>query len=268
VSGGLSAIWALALTTFREAMRNKLLYTILAFACVLILSSWAVGQLSLHEEARVARDMGLGGIFFFGVVLSIVGGVTLVYQEIQRKTVYALIPKPIHRAQFIVGKYAGLSLTLAVQMGLMSLVLCLALLWQRGAPDGALARAIVLLYVEVLVVTAVAVLFSSFSTPLLSGLYTAGITLCGIFIPELRAIIAARLGDAPALATAARAATAALPDLHLFFVSGAEQGGRHVSVHAGYVGWGYVAATSTYGIAYAACVLLLASVVFSRRDFV
>ena len=157
---GLQAVAALALTTFREAMRNKLLYTILAFACVLILSSWAVGQMSLHQEARVARDMGLGAIFFFGVVLSIVGGVKLVYQEIEGKTVYVLVPKPIHRFQFVAGKYAGLSLTLAVQMGLMAAVLCIALWWLGSRPDAALARALLLLYVEVLVVTAVAVLFS------------------------------------------------------------------------------------------------------------
>ena len=264
----MSAIIALGLTTFREAMRNKLLYTILAFACLLILSSWAVGQLSLHEEARVARDMGLGGIFFFGVVLSIVGGVTLVYQEIERKTVYSLIPKPIHRWQFVAGKYAGLSLTLLSQMGLMAVVLCLAISWQGGSVDGALARALVLLYVEVLVVTAVAVLFSSFSTPLLSGLYAGGVTVCGIFIPELRAIITNRLKDTPMVARVLTAITQLIPDLHLFFVSGDTIDGRRVTVHGSYVDWGYVGWTSAYGLLFAACVLLIAMVVFSRRDFV
>jgi ABC-type transport system involved in multi-copper enzyme maturation permease subunit len=119
--------------------------------------------------------------------------VNLVYQEIERKTVYALLSKPVHRWQFVGGKYAGLGLTLAVQMGLMSLVLCLALMVQGTLPDGMLVRAIVLLYVEVLVVIAVAILFSTFSTPLLSGLYTAGITACGRFSPELRALIQAKL---------------------------------------------------------------------------
>src|SRR5206468_3851186 len=78
---GMNQIGAFALNTFREAMRNKLLYLILIFACLLILSAWAIGQLSLHEETRVAKDLGLAGISFFGVVLSIVGGVNLVYQE-------------------------------------------------------------------------------------------------------------------------------------------------------------------------------------------
>lgn len=268
VRRGLSAIAALGLTTFREAMRSRLLYTILGFACALILSSWAVGQLSMRQEGRVIRDLGLGGIFFFGVVLSIVGGVTLVYQEIERKTVYSLIPKPIHRWQFVAGKYLGLSLTLLVQMGLMALVMCAALWWQGEPATAALGRALVLLYAEVLLVTAVAVLFSTFSTPLLSGLYAAGVTISGIFIPEVRAIITARLKESPALAQALVALTHLLPDLHLFFVSGELIDGQHVSVHGAYVSWGYVAWACGYGLLFSACVLLLSMVVFSRRDFV
>jgi ABC-type transport system involved in multi-copper enzyme maturation permease subunit len=264
----MNRIAAFALNTFREAMRNKLLYLILLFACALILSAWAIGQLSMHEEVRVARDLGLAGISFFGVVLSIVGGVNLVYQEIERKTVYALISKPIQRWQFVVGKYAGMALTLAVQVGLMSLVLCGTLLVQGAWPDGILVRAIVLLYGEVLVVTAVAILFSTFSTPMLSGLYAAGVTACGRFTPELRALIASKLKGEPQLAAALTAATQLIPDLHLFFVSGSTVNRLHVSVNDTYVDWAYVASASGYGLTFAACVLALAILIFSRRDFV
>ena len=264
----MSRIVAFALNTFREAMRNKLLYTILLFACALILSTWAIGQLSVHEEARVTRDLGLGGISFFGVVLSIVAGVNLVYQEIERKTVYVLLSKPVRRWEFVLGKYAGVALTLAVQMGLMSAVMFGALLAQNVFPDAQLLRAVLLLYVEVLVVTAVATLFSTFSTPLLSGLYAFGITMCGRFLPDLRTIISARLKDVPDLAAALNGVTHVLPDLHLFFVSGGQVDGVAMSVNATYVGWSYVAWTSGYGLGYAACVLLLATVIFSRRDFV
>ncbi len=259
---------AFALNTFREAMRNKLLYLILIFACVLILSAWAIGQLSMHEEVRVARDLGLAGISFFGVVLSIVGGVNLVYQEIERKTVYALISKPIHRFEFILGKYAGMALTLAVQMGLMALVLCATLLVQGGPVDGILARAVALLYVEVLVVTAVAILFSTFSTPMLSGLYAAGVTACGRFTPELRALIHAKLKGEPGLAAALTTATGVIPDLHLFFVSGSTVNNLRVSVNGNYVDWAYVGSASAYGLLFAGCVLALAVLIFSRRDFV
>ncbi len=260
---------ALALNTFREAMRDKLLFTILFFACVLILFALALGELSLHEEARVTRDFGLAGISLFGVALAVFAGVTMLYKEIERKTLYALIPKPIHRWQFVVGKFAGLALTLAVQVALMAVVLSIALAVEGAPPDGALVRAIVLLYFQVVVVTAVAMLFSTFSTPFLSGVFTVGIFLIGRSTPELRSLIAARFKDSPSLQAALTRAVGVLPDLHLFFVSGGTVAGKHVSVNAGdYVDWSYVAVAGGYGAAYGACVLALAVWIFSRRDFV
>src|SRR5262249_27559126 len=150
--------------------------------------------------------------------------------------------------QFIAGKYLGLALTLAVQMGLMALVLALTLAAQGAPFDAILARAALLLYLQVLVVTSVAVLFSSFSTPLLSGLYAFGVTLCGTFLPELRAVIEARFAASPALGRALAGATLVLPDLHLFFVSGSVVDGAKVTVHGHYVGWDYVGSATAYGL--------------------
>jgi ABC-type transport system involved in multi-copper enzyme maturation permease subunit len=263
-----SRITAFALNTFREAMRNKLLYVILIFACVLIATTNALAKLDDNEKVRIIEDLGLTGTWFFAVVLSIVGGVTLVYQEIEKKTVYALLSKPLHRWQFVVGKYAGLALTLAVQMALMVGVLFVALAFQGTLPDGILARAVALIYVEVLVVTAVALLFSTFSTPLLSGLYTLGVTACGHFMPELRQVIGNKMHDHPSAAAGLDWATQLLPDLHLFSVSGATIAGHNVSIHGTYVGWGYVASASAYGLFFAACVLAIGMAVFARRDFV
>lgn len=265
----MTRVLALALNTFREAMRDRLLFTVLFFACLLIPSGRVLGELSLHEEARIARDFGLAGISLFGVALAIFAGVTMLYKEIERKTLYAFIPKPIHRWQFVVGKFAGLAVTLAAQVALMALVLFVALAVKGELPTGALVRAIVLLYFQALVVTAVAMLFSTFSTPFLSGLFTVGVFLIGRSTPELRALIAARFKDSPSLATALEWATQLLPDLHLFFVSGGTVAGKHVSVNAGdYVGWTYVAQAGGYGALYGACVLALAIWIFSRRDFV
>jgi ABC-type transport system involved in multi-copper enzyme maturation permease subunit len=260
---------AIAFNTFREAMRDKLLYTILFFACLIILSALALGQLSLHEELRVTRDIGLAGISLFGVVLAIFAGVTMVYKEIERKTLYALIPKPLQRWHFVVGKFFGLAITLFVQVALMAIVLGVALIIEGAFPDGAMVRAVILLYGQVLVVTAVAILFSTFSTPFLSGLFTAGLFIIGRSTPELRTLITTRLKDSPTLATALVYALNVVPDLHLFFVSGGTVAGKTVSVNAGdYVSWGYVGSASGYGALYAGCVLLLAVLIFSRRDFV
>jgi ABC-type transport system involved in multi-copper enzyme maturation permease subunit len=264
-------IVALALNTFREAIRNKVLYILLFFGIGVIASALALGQVSLHEEARITRDVGLGGMLLFGVLIGVFVGVNLVYKELDRKTVFALIPKPIHRWEFILGKYVGMLLTLAVLVAIMAAVLFSVMALQElatNAPSSALpvVRAIVLTFAELAVVTAVAVLFSSFSTPLLSGAFTLGMFIVGHFTPELRELIA-RVGAA-GLRTVLYAALRLFPDLHLFYVSGDMIDGRHVSVHNAYVDWAYVAVASGYGVAYSACALALAMLLFSRRDFV
>jgi len=261
----IARIGAIALNTFREATRNKVLYLLLLFAIGLITFALALGQMSLHEEHRVTRDLGLGGIALFGVLIAIFVGVNLVYKELDKKTVFSLIPKPIHRFEFVLGKYAGMVLTLFVQVAIMAAVLSAVLLVQKGDLDGALARAILLLFVEVIVITAVAVLFSTFSSPILSGAFTLGLYAIGRSTPELRQLIGKL--HSPALRVVLSSALRVVPDLHVFYVSGSMVEGEYVSVHGGYVDWGYVATATAYGLGYVACALSLAILLFSRRDF-
>jgi ABC-type transport system involved in multi-copper enzyme maturation permease subunit len=264
-------MWAIALNTFREAIRNKVLYALLLFAVLLILSALALGQLSLHEEARVTRDLGLGGIELFGALIAIFVGVNLVYKELDRKTVFALIPKPMHRWELILGKFAGMVLTLSILMAVMGLFLFIALGVQHlmGATDaldglGGLVRALVLLFAEVVVVTAVAVMFSSFSTPFLSGMLTFALFIIGHFTPEARELIAKLESGRQILGALLRI----IPDLHLFYVSGSMVAGRAVSVHGDYVDWSYVGTACLYGGFYAGCALALAMLLFAKRDFI
>jgi ABC-type transport system involved in multi-copper enzyme maturation permease subunit len=257
-------VGAIALNTFREAIRNKVLYLLLLFAVALIAFALALGQMSLHEELRVTRDLGLGGIALFGVLIAIFVGVNLVYKELDKKTVFSLIPKPIHRYEFVVGKYAGMVVTLAVQMAIMSAVLFLVLVVQGGTFDAPVAKAILLLFVQVCVVTALAVLFSTFASPILSGGFTLGLFVVGRFTPELRELIG-KLG-AP-LRVLSSAALHLVPDLNVFYVSGTMVDAQYVSVHDTYVTWSYVGIAAAYGALYAACALSLAIVLFSRRDF-
>ena len=274
-----TAIFALALNTFREAIRNKVLHSLLGFALVLIFSALAVGQLSLGEETRITRDFGLGGIGLFGVLIAIFVGVNLVYKEIQLKTVYAILAKPVRRHEFILGKFAGMVLTLVLQIAIMALVLVVVLAVQGARPDVALAKAVWLLVVEVVVVTAVAVMFSSFSTPFLSGAFTLGIYVVGRLQPELRGLQAKLVASAAADGAAAAGnlilrgvlavLTTVFPDLHLFYVSGHEVAGKAVSVHGPtFVDWGYVGHATAYGFTYAAVMLFIAALIFRRRDFV
>jgi Cu-processing system permease protein len=264
-------VWALALNTFREAVRNKVLYVLLLFAMVLFGLTYFFSQGALHEQLRVIRDVGLVGIELVGALIAIFIGVNLVYKELDRKTVFALIPKPIHRWEFVLGKYLGMLLTLAVLMAIMTLtlfaVLALGAAVFTGESDsGTMVRAILLIFGEVAVITAVAVLFSSFSSPILSGALTLGIFVVGHFTPELRELIA-KVDSAPMRATL-RAGMRTFPDLHLFYVSGSMVGGHHVSVNGAYVDWTYVAMAGLYGALYAAVAIALAMIIFSRRDFV
>jgi ABC-type transport system involved in multi-copper enzyme maturation permease subunit len=269
----MTRVSAIALNTFREAIRNKILYALLFFAVILIVLSLAFAQLSLHEDARITRDMGLGGIELFGALIAIFVGVNLVYKELDRKTVFALIPKPLHRWEFILGKFVGMVLTLAILMAVMGLFLFAVLGFQYltgvlNALDhsGSVLRAILLLFGEVVVVTAIAVMFSSFSTPFLSGMLTFGLWIIGHFTPEARELIA-KLADG-ASRFVLNALLRIVPDLHLFYVSGSMVAGRNVTVHGEYVDWSYVASASAYGALYAGCALALAMLLFSRRDFV
>jgi ABC-type transport system involved in multi-copper enzyme maturation permease subunit len=260
---------AIAINTFREAVRNKILYSLLFFALVMIASALLLGQLSLSEQVRVTRDVGLGGIALFGVLIAVFVGVNLVHKEIDRKTVFALIPKPMHRWEFILGKYVGMVWTLAVQVGIMAFVL-FGVLYIQGsdlASEGAVVRALALLFVEVMIVTAVAVLFSSFTTPFLSGLFGVGIFVAGRSTPELREIIARIPGDG--VRRVLGATLHIVPDLNLYYVSGSLVDGHAVSVSGpSFVDWSYVGVAAGYGAVYIGALLLISMWIFSRRDFV
>jgi ABC-type transport system involved in multi-copper enzyme maturation permease subunit len=258
-------IWAIARNTFREAVRNKILYSLLFFAVMIILSALALGQLSLHEELRMTRDVGLYGIDLFGVVIAVFVGVNLLYKELDLKTVYTILPKPLRRWEFVLGKWLGMLLTLGLQMAVMGLVLAGTLALQGAALDLPMVKALWLLYLNVMVVTSVAVLFSSFSSPFLSGFFSLGFFVVGRSVPDIRALAEK---SAPAVRALLDGGALLVPNLHLFYPSGAIIGAEHMSVHGTFVGASYLLSTTAYGIGYSVVVLAVAMFIFRRRDFV
>lgn len=258
-------IFAIALNTFREAARRRVMYAVIAVVLGMNLFGLALGELSLDQGDRVAVDVGLAGVSFFGGVTAILLGVTLLYGEIQRRTIHTILAKPLHRFEFVLGKYAGMALTLGLLVIAFAATMGMALLLRGVSFDAAVAKAVLLGYLEVLVVAAVAVFFSSFSSPFLSGAFTAGVWFVGRVTPELRAAVAM---DSPLLRVPARIALAVVPDIHLFVVSGQVVDGVHRSVHGSFVTWEYVALAAGYGLLQVAVLLLVAVAIFSRRDFV
>ena len=190
-------IVAIAGNAFREAVRDRVLYNLVLFVLLLTGAAIYIGELSGGQERKIIVDLGLSAMLLFGVFISIFVGVGLVYKEIERRTIYAIFSKPVGRGEFIVGKYLGLCLTLLVNVLLMGAGVSLALIYvSRGLEPLAFSiwPAILLIYVELMILTAVALLFSSFSSPALSALLTFFVFIIGHFSSDLK-VLSTSLGS-------------------------------------------------------------------------
>jgi len=264
VSGRAGRIWAIALNTFREAARIRVLYGIAVLVVGWNFFAIVLGEMSLRESQRVMRDFGLAGISLFGSLTAIFLGVFLLYNEVQRRTVHAIVCKPIERWEFVVGKYLGMAVVLSVLVGLFGGAMAVMLVTQGVGVSSELVRALVLAWMEVLVVAAIAIFFSSFSTPFLSGIFALAMWAIGRVTPD---ILAATKAAATWIRAVARVALEIVPDIYLFSPSGRVVDGSAVSVHADFVSWAYVGLASLHALGWILGLLAFACVLFHRRDF-
>ena len=261
----------IAINVFRESVRDKVLYNLVAFAILLIGASYLIGQLTAGQDVKIIKDLGLAATSVFGLFIAIFIGIGLVSKEVEKRSIYSLLSKPINRPQVVLGKYAGLLLTLAVNLAVMVAALYAVLAymgwgasprlvqaWERPAVDPLLLRAFFLPFVELSIVTAIALFFSTFSTPLLSAALTFGFFVAGRFSADLRNFDQAV--NSPVAAGIARALYWVLPNLASFDV-------RAQVVHGQPVSAGYIVLTTGYGALYIAALIVVATMVFSRRDF-
>jgi ABC-type transport system involved in multi-copper enzyme maturation permease subunit len=264
-------ISAVALSVFRESVRDRVPYNLVLFAVLLIASSFLLGQLTAGQDVKIIKDLGLAATAIFGLFIATFIGIGLVSKEVERRSIYSLLAKPISRPQFIAGKYAGLVLTLAVNVAVMTAALYAVLAymswtespmiragWDAPGIDPALLKAIFLIFIELMLITAVALFFSTFSSPLLSAAFTLGIYVVGQFNADLRNF--ERVVDSRPVAWLARGIYHLLPDLSAFDV-------KTQVVHGLPVPAGYLVATALYGGLYIVAVLLLATFIFWRREF-
>lgn len=261
-----SRIFAIALNTFREAIRNRVLVILLLFAVALIAFSTVLGALSLHEDIRIVKDIGLSGIDGFCMIISLFLGVNLLGKELDRKTVYSMLSKPIRRSEFLLGKYLGLLATMTLLLSVMSSVLAVVLYFKGGAHDVLLLRAECLIFFEVALLVAVSMLFSAFSTPYLSAMFSGALWVIGRNMAELSAFAQHR-NTSQSTKTVLEFFLSFLPDFHLFYVSGASLDDRIVSIHQEFIGWTYVLWSGAYALGYGLVCLLIAAELFRRRDF-
>ena len=260
-----------AVSVFRESVRDRVPYNLVLFAVLLISSSYLLGQLTAGQDIKIIKDLGLSATSVFGLFIAVFIGIGLVSKEVERRSIYALLAKPVSRPQFIAGKYSGLVLTLAVNVSVMTIAMYCVLGymtwmetpefkagWDAPGVDPALLKAIVLIFVQLMLVTAVALFFSTFSTPLLSAALTLGLYVVGQFNADLRNFD--QVVDSPVAVWLARGVYHVVPDLSAFDV-------KMQVVHGLPVTNTYVAMTALYGMLYIAALLVAATFIFSRRDF-
>lgn len=251
----------IARNTFREAVRDRVLYNLLFFALLLIGGAIFLGELSGGQEAKIIVDLGLSATLLFGVFIAIFVGVGLVYKEIERRTLYAILSKPVGRGQFLLGKYLGLCMTLLVNVVVMGAGVSLALAYVTKGWDPLIIRiwpAILLIYLELALITGVALLFSSFSTPALSALLTFLVFIIGHLSGDLKSF-ASSLGG-----TAARWFFSGLyyllPNLSYYsFITPAAHG--HIPTSSALV------VALLYAAVYITVLLSAATLIFNQRNF-
>ena len=249
----------IASNTFREAVRDRVLYNLIAFAVLLSGAAILVGQISIDIERLVVVDLGLTAVSFFGVVIAIFIGIGLVSKEIEKRTLYTVLSRPVRRWEFIVGKFFGLAGTLVVNTFFMAIGVFAALLYvahKFSAPDLMILVALYFIVLEFLIICSLALLFSSFSTPLLSAVFAFSLFIIGSFADDLRGFAALSHGVSRWVATA----TAYLvPNFSAFNVISAV-------AHQQHIGAQLILQNTFYALFYAAMAISGAVLIFERRN--
>lgn len=187
--GSIPRVLTIARNAFREAVRDRILYNLIVFVLLLTASAIFLGELTAGQEVKVIVDLGLSAMLIFGAFISIFVGVSLVWKEIEKRTVYSIFSKPVGRGEFILGKYLGLCLTLLLNVAVMAVGVTLALAYVGGTSLIAnVWAASLLIYLELTILIAVGIMFSSFSTPALSALLTFFVFVIGHFSASLRSL--------------------------------------------------------------------------------
>lgn len=249
-----------AANTVREAVRDRLLYNLVVFAVLLTAGSLTISQLTLGDQWRIIADIGTASAQVFGTLIAVFLGVGLVARELDRRTSYALLARPLSRAEFVIGKYLGLMATLALNIGVMAVATAAVLAAHRGDLGflgGAFVAVYALLLVQLAICGAFAVLFASYSTATLATIFTLALTAAGHVFGEVRGFWLA--APEVELKQLVRVLDVVLPNLRLLDIKEVITYGDPVT--AASVLW-----RAAYGVGYAGVVLALAALVFSRKD--
>ncbi len=254
----MSRVFVIATNTFREAVRDRVLHSILFFAVLLLCLSLALREVAIGDTEKVVRGVALGGTSLLAAVIAVFLGVGLVYKEIEKKTIYTLASKPMPRWQLLLGKYLGLWLTLAAEVALLTAFYSAILGMQQGLPSIQVYLAMGMLMLELSLLTAWATLFSTFAAPMTASAFTVCIYLIGHFADDLR--LFGERADPGFFKSSVEVLYRVVPNLEAFNI-------RAEAVHGIAVPTSELAWATAYGFGYTVAVLAVAMWIFERRDF-
>jgi len=254
----LSRLIAVAANTFRETVRERVLYNLVFFAILMTLSGLLLGQLSIRQDEKILKDIGLASMDLFGTLIAVFIGTGLVSKEIERRSLYPLLAKPLGRGEFFLGKFAGLAFTLLVNLGVMTAGLYLTLVLTGRGADPVLLAAVYPLFLGFLLVVAFAMLFSTVSSSsALAAVFTVGVVVAGRFTDVIRNMRDVAPGVPP---WAVDVLYSALPNFRNFDFKDRVAYGDAVPPDV--LAW-----VTLYGVAYVAVVLAIGLASFRSRDF-
>lgn len=256
-ASGLRKIGFVALNTYRETVRDKVLYNLVLFALLMIASSYVLGKISIYQEIKIIKDLGLASISIFGMVIAIFIGIGLVSKEIDKRTLYGILPKPISRSQFLMGKYFGLCLTLLVNVAVMTVGLYALLALMEEPFDPGLLKAIYLIYLALALLVAVAILFSTFTSSILAGLFAGFVYVAGYLSTELKNL--ETVVQSALLPQITEVLYYLLPNFKNFDVKAPVVAGDPVP-------WIQLSWATAYALAYIAVLLLASCWIFGKRN--
>lgn len=252
---GLTRVKAVAANTHRESIRERVLYNLVFFAILMTLSGLLLGQLSIRQDEKIIKDIGLASMEIFGTLIAIFIGVGLVSKEIDRRSLYPLLAKPLSRGEFLLGKFLGLGFTLLLNVGVMTLGLYATLLVTRREIDLHLLRAIYPIVLGLLVIVAVSLLFSILTSTALASVCTFCVVLAGRFSDVIRNMQEVT----PTPAWLIRFLYFGLPNLRNFDL-------KNRAVYGDPIPAGLLLDATLYALLYVGIVLALAGALFARKD--
>jgi ABC-type transport system involved in multi-copper enzyme maturation permease subunit len=253
----MSRILAVAVNTFREAVRDRIFTSILFFAGAFILLSLALQEVTIGDQAKVVRSVGQGSIDVFGAIVAMFLGVSIVWKELDKRTIYTILSKPLPRWQFILGKYFGLLVTVGVELLILGVVYVALLTTQQGFPPAVFFVSMGTLFLELMLLTAWATLFSASSSPTTATAFTLSVFVIGHLADDIW--LYGSQAESEVAQAVARGLYWVLPNFELFSI-------RSEAVHELPIPWDQVAGSAAYGLAYSAAVLCMAVFVFQRKD--